>query len=279
MGRAAGDLGKDMPIEPLGSGSDYSPFLQHLGIETIDFGYGGEGSSAGVYHSRYDTFEHHSRFVDPGFVYDALLARTIGRAVLLAADSDLPIVETGDFADASAQYVSELKKLADDRRTAAEIQAKLLAANAYNLSADPTKPHANPSALKAVPKFDFAAIDAALEALKKSAAAYDAAIAAKAAALPPRERARLMAMMLPLDQTLLLDAGLPGRPWYKNLLYAPGRFTGYGAKTMPGIREGIEDERFDDASKYIGLTADALKAYATELDQATAFLNGAPAVN
>jgi N-acetylated-alpha-linked acidic dipeptidase len=279
MGRVAGDTAKDMPIEPLGSGSDYSPFLQHLGIETIDFGYGGEGSSAGVYHSRYDTFEHHSRFVDPGFVYDALLAKTIGRAVLLAADSDLPIVQTGDFADASAQYVSELKKLADDRRNAAETQAKLLTANAFNLSADPTKPHANPSALKAVPKFDFAAIDAALEALKKSAAAYDAAIASKAAALPPRERARLMAMMLPLDQTLLLDAGLPGRPWYKNLLYAPGRFTGYGAKTMPGIREGIEDERFDDASKYIGLTADALKAYATKLDQATAFLNGSPAVN
>ena len=80
-----------MPIEPLGSGSDYSPFLQHLGIETIDFGYGGEGSSGGVYHSRYDTFEHHSKFVDPGFVYDALLAKTIGRAVLLAADSDLPL--------------------------------------------------------------------------------------------------------------------------------------------------------------------------------------------
>jgi N-acetylated-alpha-linked acidic dipeptidase len=279
VGRVADDANKDMPIEPLGSGSDYSPFLQHLGLETIDFGYGGEGSSNGVYHSRYDTFEHHSKFVDPGFVYDAMLAKTVGRAILVAAGSDLPIVQTGDFADASAQYVTELKKLADDQRTAAENQAKLLSANAYNLSADPTKPHANPTPLKAVPRFDFSAIDAALAALKKSAAAYDAAIAAKAAALPPRERARLMAMMLPLDQTLLLDAGLPGRPWYKSLMYAPGRFTGYGAKTMPGIREGIEDERFDDASKFIGLTADALKAYANKLDQATAFLNGSPAVN
>jgi N-acetylated-alpha-linked acidic dipeptidase len=279
MGRVAADTTKDMPIEPLGSGSDFSPFLQHLGIETIDFGYSGEGNSNGVYHSRYDTFEHHSKFVDPGFVYDAMLAKTVGRAVLLAADSDLPLVETSDFADASAQYVSELKRLADDRRIAAEAQAKLIAADAYNMSADPNKPHANPDALKAVPKFDFGALDEALAALKKSAAAYDAAIAARAAQLPAKDRARLMALMLPLDQSLLLDAGLPDRPWYKSLLYAPGRFTGYGAKTMPGIREGIEDERFDDAGKFIGLTATALKNYAAKLDQATQMLSGGPVVN
>jgi N-acetylated-alpha-linked acidic dipeptidase len=115
--------------------------------------------------------------------------------------------------------------------------------------------------------------------LKKSATAYDAAIAARAAQLAPRERARLMALMLPLDQSLLLEAGLPDRPWYKSLIYAPGRFTGYGTKTMPGIREGIEEERFDDATKFIGLTAGALKAYAAKLDQATQMLNGGPVVN
>jgi len=97
--------------------------------------------------------------------------------------------------------------------------------------------------------------------------------------LAQAQRAKLDAVIRPLDQTLLRPEGLPGRPWYMHMIYAPGRFTGYGAKTMPGIREGIEDERFDDASKYIGLTADALKAYATKLDQATAFLNGSPAVN
>ena len=279
IARVAGDPARDMPIEPLGSGSDYTPFLQHLGIETIDFGYGGEGSSSGVYHSRYDTFEHHSKFVDPGFVYDALLAKTIGRAVLLAANSDLPIVETGDFADASAQYVTELKKLADDHRTAAENQAKLLAADAYNRAADPTKPHANPTALKTVPKFDFGAMDQAVTALKKSAGAFDTALATKGTQLSVKDRTRLMALVGPLDQSLLLEAGLPDRPWYKSLLYAPGRFTGYGTKTMPGIREGIEDERFDDASKYIGLTAEALKAYSAKLDQATQMLNGGALVN
>ena len=279
MAKQAADTAKDMPVEPLGSGSDYSPFLQHLGLETIDFGYGGEGNSNGVYHSRYDTFEHHSKFVDPGFVYDSMLARTIGRAVLLAADSDLPIVQTGDFADASAQYVTELKSLADDQRRAAESQAKLLAANAYNLAADPTKPHANPEALKPVPNLDFGPLDQAVTGLKKSAAAYDTAVTANGAKLSAANRARLLAMMQSLDQTLLLDQGLPGRDWYKNLIYAPGRFTGYGAKTMPGVREAIEDERFDDATKYIGLTAAALNAYAARLDQATELLGGTAAVN
>ena len=71
-------------------------------------------------------------------------------------------------------------------------------------------------------------------------------------------------------------AGLPGREWYKSLLYAPGRYTGYGTKTMPGVREAIEEERFDDAAKYTGLTAAALKAYAAKLDQAVQILNGLP---
>ena len=276
MARIAGDRTKDMPIEPLGSGSDFSPFLQYLGVGTLDFGYDGEGSSTGVYHSRYDTYEHHSRFVDPGFVYDALLAKTVGRAVLLAADSDLPLQKTRDFADASAQYDSELKSVADGNRTAAQAQARLLAAGAYEAAADPTKPHANPTPLKPVPAFNFGPLDDAVTNLKKSAASFDKALAAKGGQLSVKDRGALMTLMGPLDQTLLAEAGLPDRPWYKSLLYAPGRYTGYGAKTMPGIREGIEDERFDDATKYIGLTAQALKDYAARLDQGTAILNREP---
>ena len=75
------------------------------------------------------------------------------------------------------------------------------------------------------------------------------------ASLSRSDRAKLQGVMQSIDQTLLLDQGLPGRPWYKNLIYAPGRFTGYGAKTLPGMREAIEEERWDDATKYIGLTA------------------------
>jgi N-acetylated-alpha-linked acidic dipeptidase len=83
-----------------------------------------------------------------------------------------------------------------------------------------------------------------------------------------------MALMQTIDQTLAPDVGLPGRPWYKNLIYAPGRYTGYGAKTLPGIREAIEEERWDDATRYMKLTADALNAYSDRLDQARSVLTG-----
>jgi N-acetylated-alpha-linked acidic dipeptidase len=256
----------------LGSGSDYSTFLQHLGVETLDFGFGGEGDAGGVYHSRYDTFEHHTRFVDPGFVYAKVLAEVTGRAVIAAADSALPLQQAEDFADAMAQYASEVKKLADDRRDLARRQDGLLKANAFALAADPTEPHGDPAALKPVPKFDFSALDDAIATMKKSAKAYDDALAANGGGLSPDKLARLQALMQSLDQTLLNERGLPGRDWYKNLVYAPGRFTGYGAKTLPGIREAIEEERWDDAVTYIGLTADAFRAYAKRLDEATAVL-------
>jgi N-acetylated-alpha-linked acidic dipeptidase len=272
MAKIAADPARDAPINALGSGSDYSPFLQHLGIETIDFAFGGEGSSAGVYHSRYDTFEHHSRFVDPGFVYARMLAEVSGHAVIAAADADLPLVQAGDFAEGMAIYADEVKKLADNRRDLAARQNALLAANAFALAADPTKPHADPAALSPVPKLDFAPLDDAIAAMKKSAAAYDAALAANGGKLAPGKLARLQTLMQSLDQTLLNERGLPGRDWYKNLVYAPGRFTGYGAKTLPGIREAIEEERWSDAVTYIGLTADAFKAYAARLDEATALL-------
>ncbi len=273
MAKLAAEPNSDMPLEPLGSGSDYSAYLQHLGLATLDFGYGGEGRSSGVYHSRYDTYEHHSRFVDPGFVYDALLAKTVGRAVIRAADAELPLQQASDFADAIGQYVGEVKKLADTRREAQQTQAKMLADNVYALATDPTKPHANPTALQPVPKFDFSPLDQAAATLKNSAKAYDDALAAHGAGLSRADRAKLQGVMQSIDETLLLDQGLPSRPWYKNAIYAPGRFTGYGAKTLPGVREAIEEERWDDATKYIGLTAATLNAYGARLDQATAILN------
>jgi N-acetylated-alpha-linked acidic dipeptidase len=268
------DPAKDFPIDPLGSGSDYSSFVEHLGAPAINLGFGGEGDAGGVYHSRYDTYEHHSRFVDPGFVYDALLAKVAGRMLLRIADSDLPVQRMGDFADTIGVLLDDVKKLADTRREAQQSQAAMLKDNVYALAADPTQTNGLPTALKAVPTFDFKPLEDATAKLKASAAAYDAALAKNGAGLPPDRLAKLQGLMLTIDQTLAPDTGLPGRPWYKNLITAPGRFTGYGAKTLPGIREGIEDERFDDAAKYIPLTAKTIDAYATRLDEATAVLNG-----
>jgi N-acetylated-alpha-linked acidic dipeptidase len=274
MKAAATDPTKDIPLGALGSGSDYSAFLQHLGLPSIDFGYGGEGESGGVYHSLYDDYQHHSTFVDPGFAYDATLAKTVGRAVMRLADTDLPVQRYGDFADTVAGYLDEVKKLADTTRDAARTQAHLLGGNAYNLAADPTRPHANPAPFVPSPPMNFGALDSAVAKLKTSAAAFDTALAAKGEGLAKPQRAKLNAVVKPLDQTLLRPEGLPGRPWYMNMVYAPGRFTGYGAKTLPGVREAIEERRFDDPQKYVGITGQALNAYAAELDKATAIVNG-----
>jgi len=150
---------------------------------------------------------------------------------------------------------------------------KNLSDRVFELSADPTKSSASPTALKPVPQIDFAPFDAAVTRLKASATAYDEALAKNGAALSPAALAQLQSLMLTIDQTLAPDnVGLPERPWFQNLIYAPGRFTGYGAKTLPGVREAIEDERFADADKYSKLTADALNAYSGRLDQATKVL-------
>lgn len=272
--KAAADPTRDMPIDALGSGSDYSSFLQHIGLATLDVGYGGEGSSGGVYHSAYDTWEHHSRFVDPGFAYAGALAKTGGRLVLRMADADLPPQRYTNFADTVGGYLDEVKKLADGKRETQVTQAKLLAAGAYKLADDPTETHGPPTPLKPVPYFNFAPMDNAVATLKASAKAYDAALAAKGAALSPDAKARLFALTRGVEMTLTSDIGLPGRPWYKNLIYAPGVFTGYGAKTLPGVREAIEEERWADADKYSVLTAQALTAYAAKLDEATKLING-----
>ena len=272
--KIAAQTDKDFPIEALGSGSDFSSFIDHLGVPSLDLAFGEEGDPRGVYHSRYDTFEHHSRFVDPGFVYDALLAKTAGRLMLRAADSDAPLQRISGFAAAVSEYLTQVEKLADDERDQAETQAALLRDRAFQLVADPTKPNGVPPPQDRVPHIEFATLEDAVERLQRSAEAYDEALAKSGADLSGARLQHLQALMLTIDQTLAPDVGLPGRPWYKNLVYAPGRLTGYEAKTLPGVREAIEDRRWGDANRYSKLTADALNQYSDRLDKASATLNG-----
>ncbi len=274
LGKIAADPARDLPLDPLGSGSDYSAFLQHLGLASLNVGFGGEGESGGVYHSAYDTYEHHTRFVDPGHAYAGALAKVAGRMVIRMADADTPVQRYGDFAETVSGYLDEVKKLADTTREQAQARARLLAAGAYKLADDPTITRGDPPPLPASPGLDFGPMDAGVAKLKASATAFDQALSSKAGALTAAQRKKLDALLLVQEQRLLRDKGLPGRPWYQHMIYAPGRFTGYGAKTLPGIREAIEERRFDDAKAYIGLTAEALTDYAAGLDAATAVING-----
>ena len=265
--KIAADPARDLPIGALGSGSDYSAFLQHLGIPALNVGFGGEGQVGGVYHSAYDTYEYYSRFGDPGFVYAPVLAKTVGRIVLRMADADVPLSRYGDFADTVSRYVDQVKKLAETKREAAQTQARLLAAGAYRLADDPSKSSAPPTPLKSVPYFNLAPLENAVDHLKRSARAYDTALAAKGAAQSSATKAKLIDLARLAEQSLVVDVGLPGRDWYKHLIYAPGRLTGYDAKTLPGVREAIEEERWTDVNSYAALTGAALEAYAGKLDE------------
>jgi N-acetylated-alpha-linked acidic dipeptidase len=274
VAKIAAEPDKDFPIEALGSGSDFSAFIDHLGVPSLDVAFGDEGDTRGVYHSRYDTFEHHSRFVDPGFVYDALLARTAGRLMLRVADAELPVQRPSGLAEAVSDYVDQLEKLEDDKREQAETQAGLLRDRVFQLAADPTKSSGLPTPLDRVPHIEFAALENSLDRLQRSAKAYDDALAKNGADLPSARLEHLQLLMLTIDQTLAPEIGLPRRPWYKNLVYAPGRLTGYEAKTLPGVREAIEDRRWADANHYATVTAQALNNYSDRLDEATTVLNG-----
>lgn len=265
--------GADMPLIPLGSGSDYSAFLQHLGLPSLDLGFGFEIPFGGTYHSLYDDYQNLTTYNDPGMAYSATLAKIAGRLALRMADAETPPLRFGDLADNIATYLAEVKALADGRRERDTQLGKLLADDSFRLASDPLNPVSPPPAVTvAAPKIDFSALESAIGKLKTSAAAFDSAYLAQDATLLPASRTKLNAMLRDIDQLLLDKRGLPGRPWYRNMIYAPGRFTGYGAKTLPGIREAIEERRFSDATTYVGITAQVIDAYASRLDQARSIL-------
>ena len=267
IARAGGDL----PVGDLGSGSDYTPFVQHLGVASINFGYEGEGQSGGVYHSAYDTFEHYARFGDPGFVYSVTLAKTAGRLVLRAADADLAPFQFGDLASTVSAQVEELKTMVTTEREHATALDRLLDQNAFSLAADPTRSSGPPERETVAPTLDFGPLEGAVARLKASAAAFDAAAAGPIA--PDRAR-RADSILQGAEQALLDPQGLPGRPWYRHLLYAPGLLTGYGAKTLPGVREAIESRRWAEASEFIVRTAAALDSLTAKLEAARTALAG-----
>jgi len=262
----------DLQLGALGSGSDYTPFLQHLGINSVNLGFGGE-IQYGVYHSAYDSFDHFSRFVDPKFEYGVTLAKVAGRIVLRAAQADLIPARESDFAVSVAAYADELHKLADGMRTKTGESTKLLDDGSYKLTTNPDYPRAPPARNAEVPYLNFAELDNAVFKLEQSAAAFDKEYAHLNASSDPAakaERDRVNATLTVLEQSLMDTRGLPGREWYQHMIYAPGAQTGYGVKTLPGIREAIEERRWVEANQFIGVVSHALNAYSSRMDRAIA---------
>jgi N-acetylated-alpha-linked acidic dipeptidase len=265
----------ELELGALGSGSDFTPFLQHLGVSSLDVGFEGE-ADYGVYHSAYDSFDHFRRFVDPTFEYGVALAKVAGRLMLRAAQAQLLPARESDFAASIAGYDDELHKLADGMRAKTHELSKLLDEDAYKLAEDPSKPRAPPPRTAEVPYLNFAELDNAIAKLTQSAKAFDAEYARLAASEDPGANAaqqRLNATLTDLEQSLTDSRGLPGREWYQHMIYAPGLHTGYGVKTLPGIREAIEERRWEEANRYIGVVSRSLGAYSARLDRAIAVPN------
>jgi len=270
--------GGDVPIEALGSGSDYSAFLEHLGIASLDLGFSGEDENDGIYHSRYDSFDHYARFGDPTFEYGVALSKVAGHVVLRTANADVLPLRFGDFSDTMGRYVEQLHKLVDDTREATETQHKLLDQHAYALVSDPSRPMAPPARDSDISEIKLAPLDDAAKRLKASAQAYETAYNERAAAgfhFSATQQQQVNALMAQMEQSLADRSGLPGRPWFQHMIYAPGMLTGYGVKTVPGVREAVEARRWDEANRYAQVTAKTLDGYSAQLDQLTAMLKKA----
>jgi N-acetylated-alpha-linked acidic dipeptidase len=262
-------------IFPLGSGSDWTPFLQHLGIAALNVDYGGE-DEYGQYHSIYDSFDHFVRFMDPKFEYGVTLAKTNGRTVLRLANADVLPFEFERSAATIARYADEVMKLPDDLRKEAEERNRRLDDKVFQNVDDPTRTWVAPKRLDTVPYLSFAPLQNAVAALKKSAAAYGKAwsVATAGGKMPaPDVQQRLDEILMKTERALTRKEGLPRRSWYTHQIYAPGFYTGYGVKTLPGIREALEQRNWQEATEQIGIVAGVIEGYAKEIDRATAVLS------
>ena len=266
----------EVPINALGSGSDYTPFLQHLGIASLNIGYGGEVSSAGVYHSIYDDFYWYTHFGDTSFVYGRALAQTGGTMVMRLADADLLPFDFTDLATTVHGYVGELQKLLDAERDSTVEQNREIAEGVFAATSDPWSPTSAPATEAVPPHLDFSPLDNAVDSLTRSADRYAKAAAAANAHGAPNAQvlARVNALVLESERRLTNARGLPRRPWYVHELYAPGFYTGYGVKTIPAVREAIEQRDFTEASQQIPIVAAALDDEAALVDSAAAALGG-----
>ncbi len=253
-------------IAPLGSGSDYTAFQHHLGIPSLNIGFGGEGGG-GVYHSNYDSYDHFTRFIDPDFQYVMATAQLGGHMMLRMANADWLPFQLSSTARSVRGWTNEVIKLADDMRAQTLRQNDLIRSGALKLVADPRKTYVVPEPQPEVPFLNFAPLQNATVQLERATSAIAKVDPAKLSA--PKRRSFEDSLRM-AEQKFLNGDGLPRRPWFRHVLHAPGYYTGYGVKTLPGIREAIEQRFWKEADAQINATAAALTAYADWLDSAAA---------
>jgi N-acetylated-alpha-linked acidic dipeptidase len=265
----------DLRMSALGSGSDYTVFIDHLGVASLNLAYGGE-DGGGIYHSIYDDFYWFTHFSDKDFVYGRALAQTAGVAVMRLADAELLPFDFDDFSDTVRRYADEVRKLASDAREHAVERNRQIDEGVFAATEDPRNKTVLPKKEEVPPFLNFAPLDNGMAALQRGAAAYSQALAhvagdsgsAPSAAILREANARLIAV----ERALTLKEGLPNRDWFKNLIYAPGFYTGYGVKTLPGVRESIEQKQWQLADREITLAGQVLASAGAAIESAAAAL-------
>lgn len=257
---------EDIRLYPLGSGSDYTPFLQHLGIASANISFSGEGVG-GSYHTLYDTYEHYTTWRDPGLAYGIALAQVAGRATLRLANADILPFDFVSFADSVAMYIDELEELANKMREDTAETNTLIEDGTYKIALDSTKSLGPPVRHNEVPHFNFAPLKNALSRLQKAAQSITETIGSED--LSKSELAKLNKGLYTSERRLTRQEGLTGRTWYKHHIYAPGYYTGYGVKTIPGVREAIEIRHFEQVPEQIQIAAGVLDSLSAQLEALT----------
>ncbi len=256
---------KDLRISALGSGSDYTPFLQHLGIASMNIGFGGE-DGGGSYHSIYDSFDNYTRFIDPNYAYGVALSKVCGHAVLRLANADTLPFEFTNFADTVGQYVGEVTKLADTMRDDTKTMNQMISSGMWQAVQDPKDGLTSPKMKGDVPQIDFDPLKNALARLKESASFYQRASAGKQPNANTQKE--LDDILFKAERTLTRTEGLPRRDWFRHQIYAPGFYTGYGVKTLPGVREALEQRDWREAQEQIAIVSKTIENFAAEIDRA-----------
>ena len=266
----------DLRIDPLGSGSDYTAFLQHDGVASLDLGFSGE-DHGGIYHSIYDDFYWYTHFDDTDFTYGRALAQTAGSAVMRLADAELLPFEFSDFADTVQMYVRDLKTVLKGMQDDARERNLEIREGVFTATADPRERYVPPQPEAVPPYLNFAPLENAADKLTQSASEYHQAFERAnqngGAALASNNLAEVNGLLIQSERKLLTSAGLPNRPWYKHQLYAPGYYTGYDAKTIPAVREAIEQKQWKEADEEIARVGTVLDDEAAVIASAAAKLS------
>lgn len=249
----------------LGSGSDYTAFLDHLGIASLNLSFSGE-ADGGIYHSIYDDFYWYSRFGDPDFVYGRALAQTAGSVVMRLADAELLPYDFSALADTVAVYLDEVKELATSQRRDIEERNRQIDEGVFAAVTDPKRPRPLPAREEVPPHINFAPLENAVDALQAAAERYGQAVnrvhANGGKALAQGGASAINRELLQAERALATTEGLPEREWYKHQIYAPGFYTGYGVKTLPAVREAIEQKEWTQVEAGVASVAKVLEAEA-----------------